>query len=277
MNLAPEEIYNNINQIGKNEGANILFKLYYITDNAIKRQKILKTLFKIEDTEHFKEIESTLMSDEDYNCRLEAVKILVNFYKDKAIKPLRWALENDRSWKVRVFIIEKLSLLDNNSSTEILIKGLEDQFKEVRNKSAKLISEKLKEKPQFIPLLLQKLQDKRFFVRWAVESALLLINKLPTKVLIDYLEDDNYYTKRAIIRILGKLNAIESIPILINLYEKELDPYIKGEILTAFGRFQDEKGMKIVKKTLINEKNHHLKYTASQTLKNIHLNSTNDE
>jgi HEAT repeat protein len=267
MKITPEKIFKKIEQLGKTEAANLLFKLYHISDNPTNRLNVLKKLNELEDQEHFIEIESTLMSDEDFSCRLEAVNILVKFYRENAIEPLKWALDNDKSWKVRLFIIEKLLLLDKNNTSKFLQKGLNDPSKEVRNKTGIIISNLAKENTELISLLIQNLKDKRIYVRWAAEEALLLINELPINLLINELKDDLYTSKRTIIRLLGKLKVAEVIPALIEIYEKESDPFIKGEILTAFGKIQDERGLNIIDKALKAEENYHLKYIAAQIIK----------
>ncbi|HEY0087214.1 MAG TPA: HEAT repeat domain-containing protein, partial [Candidatus Lokiarchaeia archaeon] len=92
----PDEIYKNINQIGRIEVIKQLHELYSLTEDKKVRIRILELLNQLSDKAHFNEIESYFISDEDPYVRIEAAKLLAFNYEDKkAIKPLIWVIENE--------------------------------------------------------------------------------------------------------------------------------------------------------------------------------------
>lgn len=110
MPLTVSEILDKVSngEMNTDSAAETLISILEIETDFSKRVKIINALDNIHDSNHFKHLENIVISDENENTRCEAIKNLINNYKDRALEPLMWGLKNEKSYICRVALIEAL-------------------------------------------------------------------------------------------------------------------------------------------------------------------------
>jgi hypothetical protein len=129
--LTPEGIYDQVisKVISKDEAIGRLISLFEGSDDVGLRAKSLETLDKIvfEKDDIFKFLESCLISDGDWIVRATAAEILIKTFPIKSETPIRWAIDNDKSYPCVFRIFRALKNINNGDNAEIL-SFIEDKF-----------------------------------------------------------------------------------------------------------------------------------------------------
>lgn len=186
----PDEIYKNINQIGRIEVIKQLHELYSLTEDKKVRIRILELLNQLSDKAHFNEIESYFISDEDPYVRIEAAKLLAFNYEDKkAIKPLIWVIENEVAKDLK------------NTALRLLV-----ALAQVKKEHLKVVVEILKK--------ILKSRDDQFKME-AIESLGILEELSSIDDLINELDSNNKLIRIRAIKALEHLKSEKAIPHLL--------------------------------------------------------------
>ncbi len=122
--LTPEGIYDQIisKAISKEEAIGRLISLFEVSDDAGLRAKSLEALDKIvlEKDEIFKFLESCLISDGDWIVRATAAEILIKTFPIKSETPIKWAIDNDKSYPCLFRIFKALENANQGNNHDIL-------------------------------------------------------------------------------------------------------------------------------------------------------------
>ena len=101
MALSPKKIYDDFNKkdIDKLSAADLLISLIENSDKVDTRLKSIETLEKIaaKSKNVFNILENLLISDNSEEIRYLAAKTLKVLFREKALSPLKWALEHEKS------------------------------------------------------------------------------------------------------------------------------------------------------------------------------------
>jgi len=136
-----------LGELNTNSAAELLISYLDIETDNCKREEIIRALDKIRDKNHYKRIENIIISEENANTKIVAVRNLINNYKEYALEPLVWALINEHSFKFRVEIVKSLltigGIVVRNKILELISqieiknykKGLKKYFKKNKNVS----------------------------------------------------------------------------------------------------------------------------------------------
>lgn len=129
--LTPEGIYDQVinKTISKDEAMGRLISLFEGSDDVRLRAKSLEILDTIvlEKDEIFKFLESCLISDEDWIVRATAAEILIKTFPVKSETPIKWAIDNDKSYPC-VFRIFKALENTKKGDSNIILDYIEDKF-----------------------------------------------------------------------------------------------------------------------------------------------------
>ncbi|MHA2129390.1 MAG: HEAT repeat domain-containing protein [Promethearchaeota archaeon] len=128
MPLTPKAIYEDyVNKdLDKPFAIDLLLTLIDNTENINTRIESVEILDKIhlDDEKTFRFLEHLLISDLNEDIRSLTCRVLENHYSDKALDPLKWALEHEKSLNCIETIISTMIKIDNEKSKSILITKL---------------------------------------------------------------------------------------------------------------------------------------------------------
>lgn len=129
--LTPEGIYDQVicKNISKDEAMGRLISLFESSDDARLRARSLEILERIllEKEETFKFLESCLISDENWIVRATAAEILIKNFPIKSEAPIKWAIDNDKSYPC-VFRIFRAIRDTNNDESKVILGFMKDKF-----------------------------------------------------------------------------------------------------------------------------------------------------
>jgi len=142
MNLTPDYIKSNLNEMGRKEASSILKELITNSSDLNLRLESLKLFGTIESGKNFIFFEQLFLSDENIEIRLSCGKILKNKYlKHKKIIPLlEFTLSNVNNFEQKFLAIEILNTIDTIKTRKI-----------IKNFLKKYINLKLREKKEEFP------------------------------------------------------------------------------------------------------------------------------
>lgn len=152
------------NLITKQSAQEALITFIENGDDTLTRVEGLRNLGKIGLTEeHFKLIEHLIISDSNKDVRAQSILLLDNFFLQKALDPLKWALQFESDYKCLFFIVEALVRINSDKARQVLIEELNrikkaryiDNTKDYSNKGFKKSIKSLKIKE----LTIQELAD----------------------------------------------------------------------------------------------------------------------
>lgn len=125
MAFSPKKIYEDLkrNRINKSSAADLLIFLIGNNTNFEIRLESIKTLQKIKFTNDkvFSVMEDLLVSDSNEEIRELAAYNLKESFQEKALSPLKWALEYENSLQVLMSIISIIKEIDNHKAKSIFI------------------------------------------------------------------------------------------------------------------------------------------------------------
>ncbi len=166
MELDPDLIKEKLAEIGKKEGLILLRELIENATDPYVRRKALENYGELEAGKNFTFFENLFFSDEDFQMRIIAGKVLSNRYsKHKKLIPLlEYALKKISNIEQKIFSLRSLSSLENIKARKIIIDYLK-----------LFIKKKFKGKIKRIPVEILKLDNKTCFPESVIEIYINLI------------------------------------------------------------------------------------------------------
>ncbi len=208
---SPDAVAKELQNAGRLETIEKLHRMYSVSDRH-GRLRILELLNELGDDEHFQEIESYFISDEDTEVRIEAGKNLAMNYKtNKAIKPLIWVLENEKNNETKYSVLNLLVAM-----------SYREEFRPT-------IVETLKK-------LLKSTDDKLKMI--AAESLGIMEEQSVIDDLIELLKSPNKLVLIKAIQSLGNLKNNKAAPFLIDRFKLEsfdVWKYIYDSLISILG------------------------------------------
>ncbi len=131
MELHPDYIKENLNQIGKKEGVALLKEWIDNSSDPLMRQNALLNYGLIDEGKNFKFFEHLFLSDEDIKVRLIAGQILREKYlqNKKLIPLLNYTLNKLDNIEQQIFAIRTLNLIKSLRARKVLVEYLKDLIK----------------------------------------------------------------------------------------------------------------------------------------------------
>jgi len=124
----PRKIYEALNkgEIDKDSAADLLIYLIENADMVGNRIESIKTLQKIGNKSEkvFSILENLMISDSYEEIRTLAAITLKVLFQEKALSPLKWALDHERSWQFLLDIVSYISEINTDRAKSILIKKI---------------------------------------------------------------------------------------------------------------------------------------------------------
>lgn len=166
MDLTPGKIFEEYqkNNLDKHSAADLLISIIDNSDNDEIRVACLDELEKIgvKNIKTFKLLESLLISDSSENVRVTAAKFIRNNFINKALEPMKWALQHEESpvclrtiYKTLIIIITDLERSNDSIAKLILL----DEVKKIKNNEFKIGFEILCETRKFDSFTKKELID----------------------------------------------------------------------------------------------------------------------
>jgi len=144
MELHPDNIRDNLDQIGKKEALALLREWIDSSSDSTIRQKALETYGSIEEGKNFKYFENLYLSDEIHDIRLTAGQILKEKYSNnkKLIPLLEYTLNKVDNIELQLFAVKTLNSLNTIKARKVVIDFLNNlSRKEFKDASNKLLEE----------------------------------------------------------------------------------------------------------------------------------------
>ena len=133
MALNPKKIYEDLVQekIDKLTAVDLLIYLIGNNDSIEIREESIKILQKIgiKNDKVFSVFEDVLVSDSSPEIRELGAQCLKDLYQEKALLPLKWALDHEKSWQLLLYIVSSIHELNNHRAKSIFI----DKIKKLNN------------------------------------------------------------------------------------------------------------------------------------------------
>ncbi|MFX1391555.1 MAG: hypothetical protein ACFE9Z_15935 [Promethearchaeota archaeon] len=161
------------NEISKSFAFDQLISFVENSENEQIREEAIETLDQIGifDNRLFKFLENILISDSDDKIRRAVLKFLERRFLNKALAPLKWALNHESNYENLVIIIKSLKKVNSEESKRILFnKTKEIIHTKYINKEKRIENRKFKE------ILKKLLSTKKYESFTHKELSLILIN-----------------------------------------------------------------------------------------------------
>ena len=124
----PIKIYEALNkgEINRDSAADLLIYLIENADMVGTRIESIKTLQKIEHKSDkvYSILENLMISDSYEEIRTLAAITLKWLFQEKALSPLKWALDHEKSWQFQLDIISYISEINTDRAKSILIEKI---------------------------------------------------------------------------------------------------------------------------------------------------------
>lgn len=139
MTLNPKKIYEDLEREGIDNLTAIDLLIYLIgnNDNVQFRQESIKTLLKIgvKNDKVFSCLEDTLVSDPNQEIRELGAQSLKILFQEKALPPLKWALDHEKSWQILLSIVSLIQELNTLKAKSVLFDKIKkiDDYKFVKS------------------------------------------------------------------------------------------------------------------------------------------------
>ncbi|MHA2035224.1 MAG: leucine-rich repeat domain-containing protein [Promethearchaeota archaeon] len=128
MPLTPNAIFQDLinKDLDKHSAIELLLALVDNAENADTRIESLKILNKIQidDENTFRSLEHLLISDLNDDVRNLTCQVLQTHYKEKALDPMIWAFEHEKSLKCLITIISAIAKIENDKSKSVLVSNI---------------------------------------------------------------------------------------------------------------------------------------------------------
>ncbi len=122
MDLNPDYIKKNLEQIGKKTARDILKKWIVNSDNMSLRETALNLYSSLDEGNEFKYFEQLFLSDESFEIRVLSGNILRDnyFYNKKFVSLLEFTLNDVNNMDQKFFAVETLKLIDTKKARKII-------------------------------------------------------------------------------------------------------------------------------------------------------------
>ncbi len=175
MNLSPSKIYEQYerNEINNSIAFDHLISFVENSENEYTRKTAIEILDRIGiyNNELFKILENILISDSNGKIRNVALKFLERRFLNKAITPLKWAINHENDYECHITIIKLLKEINSEESKLILF----NETKKIM-KTKYLNKEKRIENKKFKKIIKKLLKSKKYKFFTHNELSLILIN-----------------------------------------------------------------------------------------------------
>ncbi|MFX1442735.1 MAG: leucine-rich repeat domain-containing protein [Promethearchaeota archaeon] len=132
MELTPEKIFEDFNdkKINKNTAVELLISLIDNNDYEDTRIECIEKLkqISVNNDKFFHYMENLFISDLNAKVRCAAANYIKDFFLDKALSLIKWAVEYETDYTCLCMIIQTLIELNNNESKSVLV----DMIKNIR-------------------------------------------------------------------------------------------------------------------------------------------------
>ena len=133
MHLTPKAIYRDFvnGDLDKSFVIELLLTLIDNAENVETRVESINILNKIQnnDEKTFEFLEHLLISDLNEDIRYLTISVLRNHYLDRALNPMIWALEHEKSLKCLITIILTIGEIKTDEAKSVLLKELKKYYK----------------------------------------------------------------------------------------------------------------------------------------------------
>ncbi len=131
MELHPDYIKENLDQIGKKEGLALLREWIDSSTDPEQRQNALLNYGLIDEGKNFKFFEHLYLSDEDIKLRLIAGRILKEkyLYNKKLLPLIKYTLNRIDNVELQIFAIRILNSIENLKARKLLVDYLKESIK----------------------------------------------------------------------------------------------------------------------------------------------------
>ncbi len=236
--ILPQEIFQRREELGLKNSIGLLIKIIEADPNDNKRQSAIKFLGLIRNDstllkkESFEIFENLLISDNNIDIKCEAAKALGKSRHESALKPLKWALEQEPiDIQIKISILKAIRKIRFQiPEIQLFIKELDNNYhsiKElVKNQLLSLDPETL------IKILLESLKEDIFSENHKKEAIILIGLELSS---INISFQDSSFLKIKYPEILSMLNQNKNIlleSIVPNLKEENLE--LMNSVLIIF-------------------------------------------
>lgn len=266
MPLTPKAIYKDYknNDLGKKFSVDLLLNIIDHAETIETRKESIKMLGKIQpnDVKTYKFLEHLIISDTNEEVRAITCNVLRNNYLEKALTPISWVLEHEKSLKCLIIGVKTLRDIDNNESRSLLIEKLdifyrkEDKFN-LKSITGKRIFNKFSNKE------LSEILINYFIISFLISTFGYVKYKFDSSALITELDLSNVESFEPGTRKLENLiesilslkyikkldlrfNRLNRIPKLINFSMEELDlSYNKIVKLPKFNKLPSVKNLNL--------------------------------
>ena len=182
MELTPEKVFEDFNdkKIDKNTAAELLISLIDNTDTEDTRIECIEKLkeISVNNDKLFHYMENLLISDLNAKVRCAAANYIKEFFRDKALSLIKWAVEFESDYYCLCTIIQTIVELNNEESKSILI----DMLKNIRK--TKYLDEKNRiENKKFKRAIKKLIKKERIKNSTHEELAEIIINYLTISTL----------------------------------------------------------------------------------------------
>ncbi|MFX0040960.1 MAG: HEAT repeat domain-containing protein [Promethearchaeota archaeon] len=175
VKIQPREIYQRTEELGLENSANMLTEIIEKEKDNNKRREAIKYLGLISNnsiklkSECYGLFENLLISDDIIDIKCEAAKALGRIKDQKALKPLKWVLEQEPVNKdIKLSALKAIRKTKfEDSEIQLFIKELDNSFNSIRDYvSIELLS---LDPGKLIGLLVESLKNKKFSKKHKVE------------------------------------------------------------------------------------------------------------
>jgi Leucine-rich repeat (LRR) protein len=129
----PKKIYEDLERekIDKLTAADLLIYLIGNSDNIEIREESLKILQRIgvNNNKVFSVLEDVLVSDPNMEIRELGAQSLKKLFQEKALPPLKWALDHEKSWQLLLYITSSILEFNSQSAKSVFL----DKIKRFNN------------------------------------------------------------------------------------------------------------------------------------------------
>ncbi|MHA2088279.1 MAG: leucine-rich repeat domain-containing protein, partial [Promethearchaeota archaeon] len=150
MSLNPTKIYEDLKRekIDKLTAVDLLIYLISNSDNIEIREESIKILQKIEikNDKVFSVFEDILVSDPNPEIRELGAQCLKELFQEKALLPLKWALDHEKSWQLLLIIVSYINEINNHSAKSIFINKIKklNNYKFIKSLTRLIKTEEIK-------------------------------------------------------------------------------------------------------------------------------------
>ena len=255
--IHPREIYQKSKEFGIENSAKMLTEIIDKEKDNIKRKDAIKYLGMIGNNsitlknECFDIFENLLISDDTIEIKCEAAKALGRINHQKALKPLKWIIEQESvDYNVKLSALKAIRKTRfDDPEIKIFINELDNTFNSIKEyASIELLS---LDPEKLVGLLLEALKDKKYSKSHKTELIRLIGYEISS---INVSFEDISYIKVKYPEILSNLinNKIEILEVVTNILKEE-DSALMDAVITIFTILGSEIENDIIKLLLIDD------------------------